>query len=167
MSVVIYPGTFDPFTLGHLDIIERASRLFKEVIVAVVKFPSKLTLFSYEERVGMVRESLRDLENVRVEGFEGLIVEFARREGVRIILRGVRLVADFEYEFQMALTNREISEEVETLFLMPNPKYFYISSRLIKEAAFLGASVEKFLPPISWRMLKEKVNESKSRKDRK
>ncbi len=160
MEKVLYPGTFDPITLGHLDIIKRAASIFSQLIVAVVKAPSKPTLFSYPEREEMVKKAVRGLRNVKVVGFDGLVVEFAKRMKIKIILRGLRMTSDFEYEFQMALTNRKLAPEIETVFLMPHPQYSYISSRLIKEAAGLGADLKAFLPLVSLRALKRKINES-------
>ncbi|HDN86521.1 MAG: pantetheine-phosphate adenylyltransferase [Candidatus Omnitrophota bacterium] len=163
MKKVLYPGTFDPITLGHLDIINRAASIFPQLIVAVVKFPTKPTLFSYSEREEMVKEAVRGLRNVKVVGFDGLMVEFAKKMKVKVILRGLRMISDFEYEFQMALTNRKLAPEIEAVFLMPHPRYSYISSRLIKEAAALGADLKAFLPLVSLRALKRKFNESSSK----
>ena len=142
----IYPGSFDPVTLGHLDIIKRGLRLFDEITVAVADVNSKDNLFTLSERVKMVEEATSDLDGVKVEPFKGLMVDFARTKEVGIILRGLRMISDFEYEFQMALTNRRFAADIETIFMMPNEKYSYISSRLIKEAAFLGADTSCFLP---------------------
>ncbi len=142
----IYPGSFDPITLGHLDIIKRGLRLFDEIIVAVADVNSKDSLFSQSERAEMVKEATSDLNGVKVESFNGLMVDFAREKGVGIILRGLRMISDFEYEFQMALTNRRFAADIETIFMMPNEKYSYVSSRLIKEAASLGADTSCFLP---------------------
>lgn len=157
MKKVLYPGTFDPITLGHLDIITRACSIFDKVIVAVVRNPSKETLFSFEERLSMVKEATASLNSVKVHGFDGLVVEYAQKNGLNIIIRGLRMISDFEYEFQMALTNRKLASEVETIFLIPHPQYSYISSKLIKEAAFLGAHLHELLPPVSARALKEKL----------
>jgi pantetheine-phosphate adenylyltransferase len=156
MRVAIYPGTFDPITLGHLDIIERVSKIFNKVIVGVVRNPSKDTLFSYQERLGMVKEACRGKRSVKVEGFDGLVVNFARRKGANVIIRGLRLISDFEYEFQMALTNRKLASQIETIFLMPHPQYSYISSKLIKEATRLGANLREMLPPVSLKALKRR-----------
>lgn len=153
---IIYPGSFDPITFGHIDLVERASRLFQEVIVGVVKNPPKERLFSFEERLDLVQKVLTDFKNVKVEGFEGLVVEFARRKKAKILVRGLRMISDFEYEFQMALTNWKLSEDIETIFLMPKPEYSYISSRLIKEAFFLGADISSFVPGIVISALEKK-----------
>ncbi|UCD15959.1 MAG: pantetheine-phosphate adenylyltransferase [Candidatus Omnitrophota bacterium] len=157
MSKAICPGTFDPVTNGHIDIIKRASSIFDEIIVAVVRTPPKNTLFSYSERIRIVKEAVRNIKGVRVEGFDGLIVEFAARVGAKVIIRGVRMVSDFEYEFQMALTNRSLNGRIETVFLMPHPQYCFISSRLIKEAAYLGADLRQFLPLPVQKALKKKI----------
>jgi len=153
---VLYPGTFDPITFGHIDLIKRASRLFDGVLVAVVVNPLKDTLFTSEERIKITKSCLKGLRNVRVEGFDGLVVEYAKSKNIKIILRGLRMISDFEYEFQMALTNRKLKKEVETIFLMPHPDYSYVSSRLIKEALFLGADVSHFVPALVVRALAKK-----------
>ncbi len=162
MNKAIYPGTFDPITLGHLDIIQRAVRIFDAVVVAVVKSSSKETLFSFEERLAMVKEATEGMKGVEVQGFTGLVVDFAKRREVNVIVRGLRMISDFEYEFQMALTNRRLNDTVETIFLMPHPEYSYISSRLIKEAAQLGANLKEFLPEISAQYIKEKLRDEGS-----
>lgn len=143
---VIYPGTFDPVTNGHIDVIRRASKLFAEVIVAVAARPSKGVLFSAEERAGFLKEAVRGLSGVSIEIFEGLVVAFARRKQAKIVIRGLRMLSDFEYEFQMALTNRKLADDIETIFLMPSQEYSYVSSKLLKEAAGLGADLSCFLP---------------------
>ena len=157
MKEVIYPGTFDPITNGHIDIIKRAASIFKLVTVAVVETVSKDVLFSYSERLELVRRVTKNIKGVKVSGFNGLVVDFARRKNVKVIVRGLRMISDFEYEFQMALTNRNLSPEVETLFLMPHPEYSFISSRLIREAASLGADLKNFLPSVVSKALKEKL----------
>lgn len=143
---VMYPGTFDPVTNGHIDIIYRAVKVFDRVIVAVAADSGKNTLFSLEKRVSMIKETVGDDERVVVEPFDGLVVEYARKRGVRTLLRGLRMISDFEYEFQMALTNRKLNESMETMFLMPREDYSYISSRLVKETFFLGADISHFVP---------------------
>ncbi|MEI8349743.1 MAG: pantetheine-phosphate adenylyltransferase [Candidatus Omnitrophota bacterium] len=157
MNKAICPGTFDPVTNGHIDIIKRAALIFGKIIVAVVENPSKDTLFSYSERLEMVREATKGIRGITVEGFNGLVVEFAKINHAKVIIRGLRMISDFEYEFQMALTNRSLASDVETLFLMPHPYYSYISSRLIKEAAFLGADLKQFLPAHVLKALKRKL----------
>jgi pantetheine-phosphate adenylyltransferase len=161
MKKAICPGTFDPITNGHIDIIQRAAKLFDRVIVAVVKKSSKNTMFSFEDRFRLVKESVKEIKGVTVEGFDGLMVEFAARKNVKAIVRGLRMISDFEYEFQMALTNRSLTDEVETLFLMPHPKYSYVSSRLIKEVAYLGADLDDLMPPVVRKAIKEKLIEGK------
>ncbi len=156
MNKAICPGTFDPITNGHIDIIKRAVSIFEEVVVAVVKGPAKKAFFSYSQRLVLTREVLQGIKGVKVEGFNGLVVDFARRHKAKVIVRGLRMISDFEYEFQMALTNRNLSGDVETIFLMPHPQYSFISSRLIKEAAFLGADLKEFLPPAVLKALKLK-----------
>jgi pantetheine-phosphate adenylyltransferase len=142
---VIYPGTFDPVTFGHIDIIERALKVFDEVVVAVVRSPSKDALFTFEERIDLVK-AVVDAKRVTVDGFDGLIVEYARRHGINVLLRGLRMLSDFEYEFQMALTNRKLDSSIETLYLMTGEDYSYISSRLLKEVFVNGGDVSHFAP---------------------
>ena len=154
---VIYPGTFDPITYGHLDLIERACRIFSYVLVGVAVNPQKRPLFSIEERVEMVKEVTRGFPKVEVEAFNGLLVDFARKKGIKIILRGVRAISDFEYEFQMALSNRKLAPEIETVFMMPKENYSFLSSKIIKEAAALGADLKEFVPPLVEKRLKEKL----------
>ncbi len=154
---VIYPGTFDPVTNGHIDVIRRAVKLFGEVTVAVAHNPQKSPLFSAEERVDLLRESVKGIEGVRVVGFKGLVVEFARKQKASIVLRGLRMVSDFEYEFQMALTNRKLDDGVETLFLMPSESFSYVSSKLLKEAASLGADLSYYLPSCVEKALRKKI----------
>lgn len=153
----LYPGTFDPITLGHIDIIERACRLFSQVYIGVVKNTSKPTLFSFEERFHLVRASVKKFKNVKVEGFEGLVVDYARRRRIKVLIRGLRMLSDFEYEFQMALTNRKISSQIETIFLMSHPDYSYISSRFIKEVYLLGGDVSCFVPPLVIKAFRKKL----------
>ncbi len=154
----IYPGTFDPVTYGHIDLIKRAAKIFDEVIVAVSSESQKQVLFSPEERKQMILRATKGLKSVRVEIFSGLIVDYARRKKVRIILRGLRMLSDFEYEFQMALTNRKLDEDLETIFMMPKETYSYLSSKLIKEAASLGASLKGFVPLFVASNLKRKLH---------
>ena len=165
MKQALCPGTFDPITNGHIDIIKRASLIFGKVIVAVVKSPFKEALFSYPERLRLVKEATKSLKGVHVEGFDGLVVDFAARRRVRVIVRGLRMISDFEYEFQMALTNRNLAPQLETIFLMPHPQYSYISSRLIKEATSLGADLKQFLPLAVLKALRKKIDENRCRKD--
>ncbi len=143
----IYPGTFDPITNGHSDLIARAARLFDKVVVAVAANPKKTPLFNLEERVELAREVLAGLKNVEVCGFDTLLADFAHQQGARVILRGLRAVSDFEYEFQLAGMNRRLAPDVETLFLTPAEKYTFISSSLVKEVAALGGDVTDFVDP--------------------
>lgn len=143
----IYPGTFDPLTLGHLDLIERASHIFDRVIVAVVVNSRKHTVFSAEERVAMVKASTKHLANVKVESFDGLLVAYARRKGIHVVLRGLRAFSDFEYEFQMALANRKLAPEIEMIFLMPKETHSYISSSTVREIVDRGGDISQFVPP--------------------
>ena len=152
-SIAIYPGTFDPVTYGHLDLITRALTMFDRVRVAVAANPEKLPLFPVQERVALLAQALRRRRGVTVEAFDGLVVAYARQHQARVVLRGLRMLSDFEYEFQMALTNRKLDPGVETVFLMPSESYAYVSSKLIKEAASLGADVRAFVPPFVARRL--------------
>ncbi|KJJ84303.1 Coenzyme A biosynthesis protein [Candidatus Omnitrophus magneticus] len=145
-TIFVYPGTFDPVTFGHLDVIKRASLLCDKLVIAVAKSDLKNPFFSLEERVVMLREAVSEYKNVEVDFFSGLVVDYAHKKGARVVIRGLRMISDFEYEFQMALTNRKFSDKVETMFMMPHESYSYISSRLIKEAAFMGADISKFVP---------------------
>lgn len=147
MRAAIYPGTFDPITNGHLDIIERAMRLFDRVTVAVTTNPSKKTLFDVREREEMIREVTSCFPIVEVESFSGLLVEYATRKGATAVVRGLRAVSDFEFEFQMALVNRKIAGNIVTVFLMPNEKYTYLNSTIVKEVAAFGGDVSMFVPP--------------------
>jgi pantetheine-phosphate adenylyltransferase len=147
MRRAIYPGSFDPLHNGHLDVLRRAARLFDEVIVAVAFNEQKSTFFSPDERVALLDESAHDLSNVRVAHFDGLLVEFARAQRAGAVIRGLRAISDFEFEFQMALMNRRLAPEIETVFLTPVEQFTYLSSRLVKEIAMLGGNVEAFVPP--------------------
>ncbi|MCP3677790.1 MAG: pantetheine-phosphate adenylyltransferase [Deltaproteobacteria bacterium] len=155
-SAIIYPGTFDPITLGHIDVIKRGRKLFDKLIVAVAGSSAKGTLFTVEERIEMIRDAVGESQNLVVESFDGLLVDYVNKRGVNAVLRGLRAVSDFEYEFQMALINRKINEEVETIFLMTADRYSYISSRFIKEIARFGGSVDCFVPENVAKRLKEK-----------
>ncbi len=153
----VYPGMFDPVHNGHVDVIERSLRIFDEVIVAVVANPSKTPLFSVAERLEMIDEATPELRsNFRIVAFDGLLIDLVEREKADCIVRGIRAVSDFEYEFQMALMNRKLRPNVETVFLMPHEKYTYISSRLIKEVASFGTSVAGMVPPLVEKRLAEK-----------
>ena len=144
--VAAYSGTFDPITFGHTDIIERASRMFPRVIVAVGLNPAKNPRFSIEERVALIRASVRKLKNVQVKPFSGLVVDFAREHGVSVLVRGVRSVGDFDYEKQMAVMNRDLYPKLDTVMLVPSPEHAHLSSSLVREIASLGAPIETFVP---------------------
>lgn len=146
MRRAIYPGSFDPVTNGHLDVAERARKLFDEVIISVADNDEKEALFSLEERLDLLRQSFGKIDNVRLAHFDGLLVEFAAAQKVQAVIRGLRAVSDFEFEFQMALMNRKLQGSVETIFLMPKEEYTYLSSRLVKEIARLGGDVSEFVP---------------------
>jgi pantetheine-phosphate adenylyltransferase len=155
---VIYPGTFDPMTNGHLDLVERAARLFETVIVAVAKNPSKAPAFSVDERIALAREVLKDLSNVQIHGFDGLLINCAKEYNARVILRGLRAVSDFEYEFQLASMNRKMQPDLETLFLTPAEQYSFISANLVREIASLGGNVAQFVPEVVAEALQTKFN---------
>lgn len=159
-SIAVYPGTFDPITLGHVDLVERARRLFSRVIVAVAVAYHKKTLFSLEERMAMARESLGHLNGVEVHPLTGLLVDFLREHGARVIIRGLRAVSDFEFEFQLAWMNRRLAPEVETVFLIPADEHAYVSSTLIREIAMLGGDVSPFVPDPVVRKLRERFHGS-------
>jgi len=160
--IAVYPGTFDPFTNGHIDLVQRALRLFPRLIVAVARNPQKLPLFSLEDRLAIIGEAIRDVPGVEVDTFEALTVDYVRRKGARVIIRGVRALSDFETEFAMALMNRKLSENVETVFLMPNLSYTFLSSRLVKEVALLGGDVDDLVPPLASKLLKERASQTHS-----
>ena len=147
-NISIYPGSFDPLTNGHLDLIERGARLFSRLIVAILRNDNKASLFSVEEREEMLRESVKHLANVAVESFDGLLVNFAAEKGAHVILRGIRAVSDYEYELQMALMNRKLQQEIETVFMLPGEAYSYVSSRMVKEVYRLGGDVSDLVPPL-------------------
>jgi pantetheine-phosphate adenylyltransferase len=153
-GVAVYPGTFDPVTMGHLDIIERAARHF-DVVVAVSTNPSKAPLFSLEERIALVKDATASIEGVEVDSFEGLLVDYAGRRGAHLIVKGLRVVSDFEYEMQMAQMNVRLAG-VETLFMVANPTYSFLSSSLVKEVARLGGEVDGLVPPEVARRLRER-----------
>ncbi len=148
MTLAIYPGSFDPVTYGHIDLVERALRVFDRLIVAVAIDSEKHPLFSVDERLEMLRAVTNKMKGVEVDSFSGLLVDYAKKRRARIIIRGLRALSDFEYEFQMALTNRKIGSDIETVFLMPSEQYSYLSSRMIKEIAALGGNVNAFVPKI-------------------
>ena len=155
-KLAVYPGSFDPVTNGHLDLVRRATGIFQKVVVAVLRNIQKDCLFTVEERVQLLRESVSGLPSVEVDSFDGLLVDYVRGRKARHILRGIRAVSDFEYEFQMALMNRRLAPDLETVFLMPREEYTYLSSRLVREVARLGGPVEGLVPPPVTKLLKER-----------
>ncbi len=148
MKIAIYPGTFDPITNGHLDIIERAIKMFDTVVVTIARNSAKNPLFSDEERLEMIRETTKNMNQVEVDSFEGLLVGYAKKRQATAVLRGLRAISDFEYEFQLALTNRKLNDNVETVFLMPSERYTYLNSTIVREIARLGGDVTDFVPPV-------------------
>jgi len=158
-AVVLYPGTFDPITHGHLDIVQRAAKIFPKLILAVANHTAKQTLFSFEERVSLAEQSVAELTGIKVVGFSGLLVDFARAQQATVILRGLRAIADFEYERQLTSMNQELAPELETVFLTPTPRYSYISSTFVREIASLKGEVNAFVNPIVAAALKEKFSQ--------
>ncbi|MFQ5633730.1 MAG: pantetheine-phosphate adenylyltransferase [Gammaproteobacteria bacterium] len=156
----MYPGTFDPITNGHHEIVRRSARLFDRVVVAIAASPDKTPAFDIHQRTELARAVLADLPNVTVDGYKGLTVEFARANGLRVIIRGLRAVSDFEYEFQLASMNRHLQEEVETVFLTPTDEYSFLSSTLVREIASLGGDVTKFVHPKVARALRDLIQQS-------
>jgi pantetheine-phosphate adenylyltransferase len=159
--VAIYPGSFDPLTSGHVDIIERGARIFDQIIVAILVNVEKAPLFSEKERVEIIADVFKNAGNVRVETFDGLLVDYAQRKKASVLVRGLRAVSDFEYEFQMALMNRHLAPGLETVFMMPAEQYTYISSRLIKEVFMLGGEITGLVPPIVEERLRAKQKSKK------
>ncbi len=157
MRTVIYPGSFDPLTNGHLDVIQRATKLFDKVIVAVAKNESKNPLFTLRERLSLVKKSIEPLPHVEADAFSGLLVHYVERRAGQAVIRGLRAVSDFEFEFQLALMNRKLNERVETIFMMPKDTYTFISSRIVKEIARLGGDVSAFVPSAVQAALVEKL----------
>jgi pantetheine-phosphate adenylyltransferase len=147
MRTAIYPGSFDPLTDGHLDLVKRATKLFDHVVVAIARSESKQPLFSLEERLELVRQAVGHINNVSVDTFDGLLVSYVQKRGGQAVIRGLRAISDFEFEFQLALMNRKLDEHVETIFMMPKEAYTFLSSRLIKEISRLGGDVSMFVPP--------------------
>ncbi len=157
--LAIYPGSFDPVTYGHIDLIKRANSIFSKVIVAVASNPQKKPLFDVEERGAMLKEATRGMKGIKVETFEGLIIKYARQKKVNVLIRGLRMISDFEYELQMALTNRRLDGTIETVFLMPSEGYSFLSSTLLKEAASLGADISSFVPKFVSRRVKQRLKQ--------
>lgn len=157
-KTVVYPGTFDPITYGHVDLVERATRIFDRVVVAVAANPGKDPLFTLEERVNLTKAVLAPFKNVEVHGFKSLLTDFAKQHDANVILRGLRAVSDFDYEFQLASMNRRLAPTVESMFLMPAEKYSYISSKLVREIHSLGGDVSDFVPELVFAALHKKVH---------
>ncbi|MCI0450553.1 MAG: pantetheine-phosphate adenylyltransferase [Chlorobi bacterium] len=154
--IAIYPGTFDPVTYGHIDVLKRASKLFDKIIISVGESSSKSSLFTVDQRIKMLSQAVSDIKNAEVDSFSGLLVDYAKKKKASAVIRGLRAVSDFEYEFQMALTNQTLEPDVETVFLTPSQNYSFISSSLVKEIAKNGGDVSYFVPKIAEKMLKEK-----------
>jgi pantetheine-phosphate adenylyltransferase len=163
--IAIYPGSFDPPTNGHLDLIERGAKIFDVLIVALLRNSEKQPLFSIEERLAMLRDTTKKWSNVRVDSFEGLLVDYAVRSGAKVVLRGIRAISDYEYELQMALMNRKLDARLETIFMMPAETYSYLSSRLVREISSLGGSISALVPEVVERELMNKLR-APSRKAR-
>ncbi|MGI6308409.1 MAG: pantetheine-phosphate adenylyltransferase [Dethiobacteria bacterium] len=157
MVRAVYPGSFDPVTNGHLDIIDRASKVFNHLIVAVLENPRKNALFSMEERVEMLKRIIKPYNNVEIDFYKGLLVEYAQKNNVAIIIKGLRAISDFEFEFQMALINRKLNSNVETMFMMTNNKYSFISSSLVKEVASYGGDISELVPPQVHEMIIDRI----------
>ena len=155
-DIAVYPGSFDPITNGHMDLIQRGLKIFDRIIVAVARNPVKKSLFSTEERMEMLRVSLQDYSQITIDSFEGLLVAYAKGQNARVILRGLRAVTDFEYEFQLAMMNRRLEPEIETVFLMTGLRWIFLSSSILKEAAVHGGNIEGMVPEIVYKKLKEK-----------
>ncbi|MCZ2152854.1 MAG: pantetheine-phosphate adenylyltransferase [Bryobacterales bacterium] len=156
-ALALYPGSFDPLTFGHIDLIERAARLFDNLVVAVVQNPSKHALFSVEERIAVLREVCSKFDNVEVDSFEGLLVNYARRRNASVLIRGIRAISDYEYELQMALMNRRLQPEIETVFLLAGEAYSFISSRMVKEVFALGGDVSGLVPAAALERLRQRI----------
>ncbi len=156
MAQAIFPGTFDPVTLGHLDIVRRGLTIFERIVVAVAMQREKPVLFPVGDRVAMIREATADLRGVEVESFDGMLVDFARAAKIRTIIRGLRVISDFEYEFQMALMNRRLDDGIETVFLMPNERFIYLNSTVVKEIARVGGPIDGFVPAGVARRLRDR-----------
>lgn len=156
----VYPGSFDPITNGHVDIIQRGLTIFDNILVAVLENPKKTPLFTTKERIAMIQEVFSDLKNIEVKAFGGLLVEFVKKNNAKIVIRGLRAISDFEYEFQMALMNRKLNAEIETFFMMPNVNYTFLSSKLVKEIFMLGGCLKDLVPTRVEKKLREKFKKS-------
>ena len=164
MSVAVYPGSFDPVTLGHLDIIERSAKIMDKVIVGVLKNNSKTPLFSVKERVRMLKEATKELENVQIIPFEGLLIDFVKKMDAKLVIRGLRAITDFEYELQMSQTNHKLAPDIETMFLTTSLEYSFLSSTTVKEIATFGGDISQFVPPVVIENIKQKM-EIKNKKE--
>ncbi len=162
MRKAVYPGTFDPVTYGHLDVIKRGSRIFDELIVAIGHNPLKNPLFTISERMEMISRNTREIQNIKVDCFEGMLTDYMTEVRTNVILRGIRTVSDFEYEFQRALTNRVLNTDIETVFIMTSQEYSFLDSSLIKEAVSLGGDISKFVPPDVEKLLQQRFSDKKS-----
>jgi len=156
-KVAIYPGSFDPVTYGHLDVLERAVDIFGSVIIAVADNASKKYMFSLEERVELIKESTKGMKGVKVESFNGLVIDYARKKKTNVLIRGLRMTSDFDYEFQIALTNRRLAEDIETVFLMPSEQHSFVSSSLLKEVSRFNANISSFVPTCVAKRLKDRL----------
>jgi pantetheine-phosphate adenylyltransferase len=159
MKIAIYPGTFDPITNGHLDIVQRAARLFDKVIVTIARNSSKNPMFTEQERLALIKAAVKGNKRVAVDVFDGLLVVYARKKKATAIVRGLRAISDFEYEFQMALMNRKLNDQLETVFMMPNAKYTFLNSSIVREIARLGGDVKDFVPPVVQRALEARIKD--------
>ena len=160
-NTAVYPGSFDPITMGHVDIIRRGLKVFDKMIVAVLENPEKSPLFTTKERIEMIHQVFTEEKNIKVKAFHGLLVDFAKKNKARIVIRGLRAISDFEYEFQMALMNRKLNPEIETFFMMPNVSYTYLSSKLVKEIFALGGCLKDLVPKFVEKKIKEKFKKEK------
>ncbi len=160
--IAIYPGTFDPITNGHIDVVQRATKMFPTVIVLVARNSSKTPMFTDEERIGMIRDVFKTNRSVKVDVFDGLLVEYAKKKKAKVLVRGIRAVSDFEYEFQMALMNRKLAPTIDTIFLMPHARYTYLNSTIVREVARLGGDVSGLVPANVQRLLLKKLKSGKS-----
>jgi pantetheine-phosphate adenylyltransferase len=156
MKIAIYPGSFDPLTNGHLDILERALKLFDKVIITIARNSAKNPLFTEKERIALIQKATKDYKHIEVDSFDGLLVKYVQKQKAVAVVRGLRAMTDFEYELQMALMNRKLDKNMETVFLMPNEKYTYLSSNFVREIARLGGDVSKFVPPVVLKALQQK-----------
>jgi len=159
MKIAIYPGTFDPITNGHLDIVQRAARLFDKVIVTIARNSSKNPMFTEQERLSLITTAIKGNKRVEVDVFDGLLVDYARKKKATAIVRGLRAISDFEYEFQMALMNRKLNDQIETVFMMPNSKYTFLNSSIVREIARLGGEVKEFVPPVVQKALAARIKD--------